>query len=102
MVAPKWVPDAETMREMLTDMHEREAGTVLRPTELSVLLYFTAIGAETIKCDEEMCPHCNTFHRLFWELSNGLPRERRIEYQTALREQGVALPPAPWEEHPLK
>lgn len=102
MDRPTWSPDPETLREMLSDMHAREAGSVLTQDEVAAVLWLMAVALDTLKCPVGDCENCNNYRLLFWDLSNGLPRNLRIRYQANVRAAGYNLPEAPWEEVEIK
>lgn len=102
MVQPKWSPDPETLREMLADMHRMNSGLPITDLEAVHILTYMAVGLSVTECPLPDCESCETTHRLFWELSNGIGREARVAYQRKLRVMGCPLPPSPVDETPIQ
>lgn len=102
MTQDRWVPDPETLREMIQDLNRSNQGMKITDLEACNILFLMAVGLDTTRCPVEDCENCERVLRLFWELSNGLPREYRVLYQKKLRDQGVPLPPSPVDEFPLQ
>lgn len=97
------LPTPEQMAEMLQDTAEDRTRITLTVKETTyVLTQLAVLEASNPGCADVECPACNEYRRIFWELSNALPISARVAYQKALRECGVPLPEAPWEEMPLR
>lgn len=101
MTQDRWVPDPETLREMIQDLNRQNQGMKITDAEAVNVLFLMAIGLEATYCPLRECENCERVNRLFWELSNGLPREYRVLYQAKLRDLDVPLPPSPVDEFPL-
>ena len=66
--------------------------------DLAALLVAAAIGIQAVECGEWECEKCNAIRFTWWNASNALTREMRIEFQAHMRRLGIAFPDAPWEE----
>lgn len=76
----------------------QHARTFIDEETVADVLGYMAVDMETVGCADPSCPDCNPVRAAWWKACNSLSKKTRRGLQALMRDAGVALPEAPYEE----
>jgi hypothetical protein len=74
------------------------ARTFVDEETVADVLGYMAVDMEIMGCTDSFCPNCNPARAAWWKACNSLSKKTRRGLQALMRDAGVDLPEAPYNE----